>query len=117
MLEFDAQQLEAIGAASFVDRVRTFLAQEFADARAADPLALADEVRVRLEDARAYGLDTARAAATFLALTWMFGGGFERGDERLRAALEDRSRPAHEKCALLEIWALGATQRMRGSSR
>jgi hypothetical protein len=114
VLDFDAKQLEAIGTASLVDRVRVFLAQEFADARSADQLALAGEVRARLDDARLYGLDTSAAAATFIVLAWLFGGGFERTDDALRALLEDRSRPAHEKRVLLEVWALGAVQRLRG---
>jgi hypothetical protein len=117
VLDFDARQLEAIGVASLVDRVRTFLAEEFADARAADPLALADELRARLDEARECGLDTARAAATLLVLGWLFGSGFEHGDAALERSLAERDRGAEEKRALIEIWALAAAARLGGGGR
>jgi hypothetical protein len=114
MLQLNEEQLRRIGRESFRDAMVRFVTQQFEAAGSIDRAELHRDVDSIVEAARRYGLTTFAAAGVFTVLSWVYGKGFELGDQALLGVLDDMRIAPGEKARCLEIWGLGAASELSG---
>jgi hypothetical protein len=107
MLKFSADQFDALGRESYLQRLIDLIHDHFPQLAAEfDQEALAEGLWEQTLLARRYGLDDERSAATFALTAWLLGKGFDRNIPALRQILESDQLSPTRKAQALEDFTL-----------
>lgn len=102
MIQISRSQWDAMGQASFDDRLIAILRAHHPAQVAAMPFAELVRALHRQKDrAQAYGLDDERSVAQYVYTSWLMGEEFDRRIPSINQILRDRRMPATQKGAAL----------------
>lgn len=105
MLSISQNQLDRLGAQSFVERMAAVIVE--ADPCATDEVgsdSFAATVLAQVDTARRYGLHSARHAAIYVLSAWMLGLDFDQQLPAVQAALVNPSYSPDQKAMFLEVF-------------
>ena len=106
-LTFSAAQFEAIGRASYLQRMLDLIRGQYANqAEGLGDTSLREAIWEQTQLAGRYGLDDEQSAATFVLTAWLLGKGFDRRIPALAQILDSDQLCAADKAQALHDFTL-----------